>query len=253
MSNNARGKTERPVNRNQLEILFEDRYLTVISKPAGLLSVPFPGYRGKTAVDLLYEIRRKRGLVSSKSSPLAVHRLDRETSGVMMFALTRHSRDKIMNSWNMMVSERLYHALAENPGDKHRSVTLLSDEGIIDVPLAYNAQHKAYVPSDNSVLTANPNVAATVVTACTRYRILKRGNRYSLFELNLETGRKNQIRAHLAYFGYPIAGDDVYGSRTNPAGRLCLHARTLAFAHPYTGETLRFEIPEPAEWASFLD
>jgi len=266
MKSSRPGKpADRKTAGERIEILYEDRYLVVLCKPAGLLSVPFPGFRGKTAVDLLCAIRQKRGLVSAKTAPLAVHRLDRETSGVMMFALTQNARLRIMNTWNTMVTERLYRALAENPVssgrhgrhmDRTSTSVVLADEGCLDAPLAYNAQHRAYVPDWFAVPDSVPDAQSMqkygAVAARTGYRILERGARYTLFDLSLDTGRKNQIRAHLAHSGYPVAGDDIYGARTNPAGRLCLHARTLAFIHPFTGETLRFEVPEPALWSSFL-
>ena len=227
-----------------VQILYEDKYIVVINKSCNLLSVPFPGSTSKNALDILHELRRRRGLVHGSFKPYAVHRLDRETSGVMMFALTQDARQKIMNSWQTMVTKRCYHALAETP--QGRNGKNLADSGVIDNPLAKNAAHHSYVSEHGSKKGA-------VQDAVTHYRILKRGQKYTLFELELETGRTNQIRAHLAYCGYPLAGDKLYRAKTDPFKRLCLHARSLEFVHPYTKEKLSFEVPEDPRWISSIN
>ncbi len=225
----------------RLSILYEDASVAVVYKPAGLLSVSYPGSTAKTALDVLCDLMRKRGRVSARVRPAVVHRLDRDTSGVMVFALTAQAKALLMDDWNRLVTERRYRALAENPSGK----IALGDRGVIDSPLSYNAQHRAYVAKGAG---RRENEA---VSAVTRYSVVRRGSRYTLFELELETGRKNQIRAHLASEGFVIAGDGSYRAKSDPFGRLCLHARTLAFTQPLTGESLRFEIPEPPEWEKF--
>lgn len=346
----------------KVEILYEDEWLAVIFKPAGLLSVPAPGC-GHSAQALLENLMRKTGKYSPRHRPFAVHRLDRETSGVMMFALNRIARKKIMDNWRQIVTARLYRAVAENPRGNP-----LAEAGTIATPLAFNAYHIAYVPQEQGLRDAGGETGrlndrrggydggrdndcgglrhggrrnqrggrrdaaprenlrggfgyaeryseqyenddfggirqgggrsgqtgrpadrlrrrvvemhgravglperggkmperggadsplygdtrtgrtTKTVSAVTHYRILARGETYSLFELSLETGRKNQIRAHLASEGYPLAGDVNYRAKTDPFGRLALHARTLAFVHPFTGASLEFEIPEPEKW-----
>lgn len=227
--------------RERLEVLFEDQWLIVVNKASGMLSVPYPGSRARTALEVLEQLLRQRGTLSRQRHPCAVHRLDRDTSGVMLFALTETAQQKIMDTWHTMVTERLYRAVAENPRDKRRT---LADSGLIDAPLAFNAHTMGYVPrADERVQT---------VTARTNYRVLARGITHTLFELSLDTGRKNQIRAHLAANGYPLAGDENYRAATDPFHRLALHARTLAFTHPFTGAALRFEVPEPADWLPYV-
>lgn len=228
--------------KEKIEILYEDEFLVVILKPSGMLSVPYPGSKARTAQEVLEKIYRSRGELSANHKPLVVHRLDRDTSGVMMFALNESVQKKIMASWQTMVTERIYHAVAENPRDKKR---FLPDSGLIDAPLAKNAYNVGYVP-----VGENKNV--DTVEARTNYKIICRGPTHSLFELSLDTGKKNQIRAHLSYKGYPLAGDENYRAKTDPFYRLVLHARTLAFVHPVTGEKMRFEIPEPDEWLSYV-
>ena len=235
----------------KFNILFQDQNIAVICKSENLLSVPYPGFRGKTALGLLEEAMRKRGTYSSKHRPFAVHRLDRETSGVMMFALNERAQKIIMDSWQTMVTERLYRAVAEVPRAKAAALNALADSGTIDSPLAYNAYNQAYVPKGGAGekgLKGQNGGKLKTIPARTHYKIIARGKDLAMFELSLDTGRKNQIRAHLASLGFPLAGDKNYRARTNPFGRLALHARTLEYTDPWTKERRRFESPEPAEW-----
>lgn len=233
----------------KIEILYEDKDIVVINKASGLLSVPYPGSRVRTAYSLLENIMRKKGTLSSSHHPCIVHRLDRDTSGVMMFALNENVQQKIMNTWHRMVSERLYHAVAENPRDEKKS---LPPSGLIDDPLAQNAYHVGYVPSDSTGAKDSGGKKVETVPARTHYKIICRGTTHSLFELSLDTGKKNQIRAHLSSKGYPLAGDENYRAHTDPFHRLALHARTLEFTHPVTQEKMKFEVPEPEEWIEYV-
>lgn len=238
-------------NHEKIDILFEDEYICVINKPAGLLSVPNQG-KGKSALTVLEEIMRKKGTYSPKHRPLAVHRLDRETSGVMMFALTESAQKKIMDTWHQMVSERLYRAVAENP---HNPKKLLPLSGLIDDDLAFNAYNVGFVPKkpykENEFEKGKKEFKT--VPARTNFTTILRGKTHTLFELSLDTGKKNQIRAHLASKGYPLAGDKNFRAKTDNFGRLCLHARTLEFTHPFTNQKMLFEVPEPAEWKAYVE
>lgn len=268
---------KRDFGKEKIRILYEDSALCVIYKPEGLLTVPYPGSRAKTAESLLEEILRKKGTYSKNHKPLPVHRLDRDTSGVMMFALTEAAQKKIMENWQSLVTERLYRAVAENPSNPR---DFLPDFGVIDDEIAYNAHNIGFVPKKNDVPRENSSVRKNVlnknkspreksiyernlevqngklkfktISAITNYKILCRGKNFTLFELSLETGRKNQIRAHLASKNYVLCGDENYRAKTDPFGRLALHARTLAFTHPFTGEEMKFEIPEPENWIEIV-
>ena len=236
-------KCKTDFGREKITILYEDEYLAVIYKPDGMLSVPYPGSRAQTALEVLERMMRKKGTYSQAHRPFAVHRLDRETSGVMMFAMTEKVQKKIMDHWQTLVTGRIYRALAENPAQGNaarRNFGVIKSSGTIDDEIAYNAYNRGFVPHDKARFKT--------VSAVTHYKIIERGVYHTLFELSLETGRKNQIRAHLASKGYVLAGDENYRAKTNPFGRLALHARTLEFNHPFTGEHLTFEIPEPEEW-----
>ena len=228
-----------------IEILYIDQYLAVINKPAGLLSVPFPGFKGKTAQSVLEDILRKQGKANAHHRPFAVHRLDRDTSGVMMFALSQGAQKKIMDGWHKIVTERLYHALAEVPRANSKFPPLPEpNEGWIKDDLSFNKHHVGYVKRDGEGITGRQGTTP----ARTHYKIIKQGTRYALFELSLDTGKKNQIRAHLAAYGYPLAGDKEHRAHTDPFNRLCLHACSLGFTHPFTHEQMKFEVPEPKEW-----
>ncbi len=256
----------------KIELLYEDEFIAVIFKPSGMLSVPYPGSNNKTAQSALEQLMRKKGTYNSNHRPFVVHRLDRDTSGVMMFALTPDAQKKIMENWQKMVTERLYHAVAENP-----KTGFLPQCGTIDDELAYNSHNIGFVPKkddhpaysnatkkalhqeknsnhaeksiyERNLLIKNGKPEFKTISARTRYKIIASGKYHTLFELSLDTGRKNQIRAHLANKGYPLAGDENYRAQTDPFRRLALHARTLEFTHPYTGKNMKFEIPEPQEW-----
>jgi len=229
----------------KIEILYQDQYIAIINKPAGLLSVPYPGSKAKTAQSVLEELLRKHGTANSRHKPYAVHRLDRDTSGVLMFALTEQARNKIMNSWHTMVKERLYIALAEKPRQSD-----LADEGLISDKLAQNAHNIGFVPKDGSKNKDGKDFKTE--DARTHYKMIEKGTTHVLFELSLDTGKKNQIRAHLAFHGFPLEGDKEHRARSDHFNRLCLHARTLEFDHPFTGEHMKFEVPEPKEWRDFV-
>ncbi len=249
----------------KIEILYEDQWIVVINKPSGILSCPYPGSHARTAQGVLEEIMRKKGTLNAHHKPYVVHRLDRDTSGVMMFALTEPAQKVIMDTWHQMVTERLYRAMAENPA----KLPALPDSGLIDAPLAFNAYNVGFVPKsgDKPSRTAGkhedsvyekhlggkgPKQEFKTVPARTHFKVISRGKAYTLFELSLDTGKKNQIRAHLASKGYPLAGDENFRAKSDPFVRLCLHARTLEFDHPYTEEHMKFEVPEPAEWNDFV-
>jgi 23S rRNA pseudouridine1911/1915/1917 synthase len=190
-----------------------------VNKPAGLLSIATGTERNKTAYWILSEYLRKKG---EKRRAAVVHRLDRETSGVMLFAKSEQVKRQLMETWIETVKERRYVALAEG--------IFAETDGVIDMPLQEDA---------NGRMVVNP----AGVRAVTRWKALEQGKTHTLLALELETGRRNQIRAHLAWAGHPVAGDRKYGGRTDPLHRLALHAERIAFYHPHTGQLMEFEVP----------
>ncbi|MDR0641463.1 MAG: RluA family pseudouridine synthase [Treponema sp.] len=217
-----------------LILLYEDRDILVVDKPAGLLSIATGTEREKTVYWTLAEYLRKRG---ERRRPAVVHRLDRDTSGLMVFAKSEQVKKKLMENWEHALIRRRYIALAEGkfppddeggPGEGIKRIK--ETEGIIDKPLGEDRGGRVIVKAGGK-------------RALTRWKLLGRGNGYSLLALELETGRRNQIRAHLFFMGCPIAGDKKYGARTNPLGRLALHAESLSFYHPSGGNPLEFSSP----------
>lgn len=214
----------------RLQLVYEDDDVIVINKGYGLLSVGTQSHRKEESA---YSILRDYVKTQDPRNKLyVVHRLDRDTSGLMMFAKSEEAQETLRHNWNNMVLDRLYVALLEG--------YVKDDSGFVKSRLAENSQFVVYS-------TENPEEGKL---ALTRFRVLKRGNGLSLVEFSLDTGRKNQIRVHSSEMGHPISGDRKYGARESRLNRLCLHARTLRFAHPVTRKDMRFELPVPSR---FLD
>ncbi len=214
-------------NNPLLNIIYEDDAVIVVNKREGLLSVSTAKVRERTAFHILSDYLKKS---DPRNKLFVLHRLDRDTSGLMMFAKTRAIQEKMQSNWNEMITERTYVAVVEGRPEKN------SD--LITTQLKENAEARVYV------------VAEGGKDAITRYNLLRTNDKYSLLELNLETGRKNQIRAQMEYIGHPIAGDYKYGAETDPTGRLMLHAQRLYFIHPETGEEMRFDTRIPDSFKS---
>ena len=213
----------------RLKIVYEDDAVIVVDKGYGLLSV---GTDSDKKTETAYSILRSYVKEVDPSQKLfVVHRLDRHTSGLMMFAKTIEAKEAMQHNWNNMVLDRTYVALLEGIVD--------DDEGVIKSWLKETSQYEVY---------SSPEPLPDSKPAVTRYKVLKRGRNYTLCEFSLDTGRKNQIRVHAKEIGHPIAGDRKYGARTSPLHRLALHARTLRFAHPVTRKDMKFEVPVPSRF-----
>lgn len=221
-----RGKVE--FNNPLLNIVWEDEDLIVINKREGLLSVSSARVKERTAYHLLSDYVKKS---DPKNKIFILHRLDRETSGLMMFAKNQWVQKELQSNWNAMITQRSYVAVVEGRPEKETDLIVSN--------LVENAQMQVYVTTEGDGKEA-----------ITRYRLLNSNGSYSLLELDLETGRKNQIRAQMQSIGHSIAGDYKYGAETDPTGRLMLHARRLFFIHPATGEEMRFETRIPDKFSS---
>lgn len=218
-----------PVMRNHMvNIIWEDDNLVVIEKKSGLLTVPTgPNRREKTALDLVDQyVNAQDGI----SHAYVCHRLDQFTSGILIFAKNLHVQEILRNDWNVHVVERKYTAICEGYPEK--------EEGEVRSYLKENAAMKVYS-------TDNPEEGKLSVT---RYKVVKRMGDYCMMDIQILTGRKNQIRVHMSDLGCPIAGDKKYGAVSNPCRRLMLHNHVLQFIHPITHENLRFELPLPNEF-----
>lgn len=212
----------------RVELVYEDDDVIVINKGYGLLSVGTQSHRKEeTAYDIVREYVKRQ---DPSNRLYVVHRLDRDTSGLLMFTKTEEACETLRHNWNNMVLERYYVALLEG--------NVVDDEGFVKSRLAENSRFVVYS-------TQEPGEGKL---ALTRYRVLKRGNGLSLVEFSLDTGRKNQIRVHASEMGHPVSGDRKYGARESRLHRLCLHARTLRFAHPVTRRDMSFATPIPRKF-----
>ena len=216
----------------RLHIVYEDDDIIVVNKGYGLLSVGTDTKREGTAYSILRDYVKR---VNPRNKLFIVHRLDQHTSGLMLFAKTEQAKETMQHNWNNMVLERRYVAVVEGGAPE-------PPEGQVRTLLAENSEHVVYV-------TDNPAEGREALTEyCT---LAARGN-YALLELELATGRKNQIRVHMQHIGHPIAGDRKYGAKTSPIHRLALHARTLRFVHPVTRRDMNFSTPVPAAFRKMI-
>ena len=215
----------------RLKLVYEDDDIIVIDKGYGILSMGTDKVKEGTAYSILREYLKRK---DPRNKLFIVHRLDRDTSGLMMFAKNPHAKETMQHNWNNMVLERRYVAVVEGALDPK--------EGEIRSYLAENSKHEVYS-------TNNPEEGQLAVTY---YKTLRTKAPYSLVELSLATGRKNQIRVHMKDSGHPIAGDKRYGAKTSPAHRLCLHAQTLRFVHPITRRDMNFTSTLPTAFGKLV-
>lgn len=211
-------------NRAALPVLFVDDELCAIDKPAGLLAVSTDDERERTALALLRtQLGRGRAV-----DLWPAHRLDRETSGVLLFARTQDARERVQARWRD--ARKVYSAVVEGHPEP--------PAGTIDRPLWEDQNLRVHVGDREGARAAR-----------THYRTVATGPRRARLEVELDTGRKHQIRAHLACLGHPVVGDARYGDK---APRLCLHARRLELPHPEDGRTIVIEAPLPSEFDAAL-
>lgn len=223
---NKKKSAEKPRFR-ELRIVHEDAHVIVIDKNSGLLSMASDTEKQRTAYSMLSEYVKR---FDPKNMIFIVHRLDRETSGLMMFARSKQVQELLQKDWNESIVERSYLAVVEGQLEKQ--------EGTVTSWLKENkamVMYSSQTPEDGQ-------------KAVTHYKVIKSNKQYSLLDVKLETGRKNQIRVHMKDLGHPVAGDKKYGAKTNPVGQMGLHARVLAFKHPITGKSLRFDTPVPMKF-----
>ena len=215
-----------------VKIVYEDKDLVVIEKSEGILSMPATAkqYSAKQVLDEDFQKRH------SKCTAHTVHRLDRETSGLMMYAKNLEIAKILEDNWHDIVFDRRYVAVVS--GEMER------EGGTIESWLKDN---KAFITYSSDT---DPGGGKFSVT---HYHTLKTSPRCSLVELKLETGRKNQIRVHMQDIGHPVLGDKKYGDGNDPIGRLCLHAYRLDFYHPRTGEVMNFETPFPRDFVKLFN
>lgn len=219
-----RSKHKHAFHSKDLDIVYEDPYLLVIDKHPGLLSMS-NNTRQLTAQTVLNRYLEKGG---GRNTSHIVHRLDRDTSGLMVYAKDVQTQQTFVDGWQELVADRRYIALVEGVFEK--------PQGCV----------RSWLTEDKRFITHSSPTDNGGKYAVTHYNVLTSSNGYSLVECVLETGRKNQIRVHMAELGHPVVGDAKYGGKNDPMRRLGLHAYMLCFTHPVTGKRLRFETPVPA-------
>ena len=227
-------KFKQPPKRFQpkeVTVLYEDHDILVVNKTSGLLTMSTGKEGEKTAYFLLTDYVRK-GNPKSKRRIFIVHRLDKETSGVLVFAKTEKAKRFLQDNWQSFAKK--YSAVVLG--------RLTKKEGIISSYLAENSIHKMYS-------VTNPEKG---VLAKTGYKVLKESKHYSMLEIDLLTGKKNQIRAHFSEHSHPVAGDKKYGDKQKGIKRLTLHAASLTLLHPHTKKEMTFEAKIPGYFYSLM-
>ncbi|MBO5444096.1 MAG: RluA family pseudouridine synthase [Muribaculaceae bacterium] len=218
----------------RLRIVYEDDDIIVVDKGYGLLSVSSETSR-RDHIETAYSILRDYvKSVHPSQKIFIVHRLDRDTSGLMVFAKTMEAKEALQHNWNNMVLERRYVALLDGVPDP--------EEGEVRSWLSETSQHEVYSTQEEG--------AGKLAVTC--YKVLKKGKGRSLTAFSLDTGRKNQIRVHAAELGCPVTGDRRYGNGPGPVRRLALHAETLRFAHPVTYKDMNFSSPVPSQFYKYV-
>ncbi len=217
---------ENGLRHPKLKILYEDDYLIVVNKSEGLLSVATEKEEPTTAFRILMNYQKR---LNPKNRVYIVHRLDRETSGVLLFAKTKEVQEALQRFWHHDVLEKVYYAIVDGRMEE--------DKGTITSWLTESPKSKIVYSSP----TDNGGEKAVL-----HYETEKRNKNYSLVKINLVTGKKNQIRVQLQSIGHPVTGDKKYGSMQSPFGRIALHAAKLTLRHPATGQKISFESPLPS-------
>lgn len=226
----SKTKKNNPFKSRYVKIVYEDRWLVVIEKNIGILSMA-GGHSSLNVKSVLDEYFKKN---RQRCTAHVVHRLDRDTSGLMIYAKDIETEQILEHNWHEIVYDRRYIAVV--------SGEMENDEGTVSNWLKDN---KAYVTYSSTVDNGGKY-------AVTHYHVIKRTTDHSLVEFKLETGRKNQIRVHTQDLGHPVCGDIKYGNGDDPLHRLCLHAYMLCFTHPMTGEPMEFETPIPTIFKSLF-
>ena len=218
-----------------LEIVYQDEDVAVVNKPQGMVVHPSAGHTSGTLVNaLMYHIKDLSG-INGVLRPGIVHRIDKDTSGLLMIAKNDQAHLALADELKDKKSLRKYWAIVHG--------NLPNDRGVIEAPIGRSEKDRK-----------KQAVTAKGKPALTRFQVLERFGDYTLVELQLETGRTHQIRVHMAYIGHPVADDEVYGPRKTLKGHgQFLHARTLGFTHPRTGEVLEFTAEAPAIFLETLE
>ena len=224
-------RNQQPFRSRYVKIVYEDRWLIVVEKAVGILSMA-AGHSSLNVKSVLDDYFKKS---HQNCTAHVVHRLDRDTSGLMVYAKDMDTEQLMEHNWHQMVYDRRYVSVLSGEMEQ--------DEGTIENWLKDN---KAYITYSSPVDNGGKY-------AITHFYVMDRTTEHSLVEFKLETGRKNQIRVHAADMGHPVCGDTKYGNGDDPLHRLCLHAWLLCFYHPVTRQPLEFETPVPSQFKRVIE
>lgn len=217
--------------RGNLPIIFENDEFVVINKPSGLLSIASDREKGRTAYRMVNDYVQQK---DKHNRIYVVHRLDEDTSGVLVFAKNPKTKDVLQKNWNDIVLKRGYYAIVEGQMEK-------TEDTFVDY-LKENTLNLMYVTNDRK------NGKKCV----THYKVMQSNKNYSLLDVDIDSGRKNQIRVQLGHRNHHVIGDDKYGEPANPIKRLGLHAYVLSFTHPITKKLYEFKAPMPKEFETLF-
>ena len=223
-------KSKAKGKENSLDIIYEDEEFIVVNKKAGVLSIATDKEKENTVYHQLVNYVRSQ---NKHNQVFVVHRLDKDTSGVLMIAKNPSIRDKLQDDWNNIVTKREYYALVKG--------TMPKKEDTLVNYLCETSTHIVYVDRGKEGKKA-----------ITHYQVIKENKQYSLLKVDIETGRKNQIRVQLAFINHPVVGDEKYGEKESPIKRLGLHANILEFRHPVSGKIMHFETKIPGEFTKLF-
>lgn len=215
----------------ELNIVYMDDAIIVINKPPGLLTIATDKEKRKTAYSMLSNYVKSE---NKDNKIFIIHRIDRETSGLLMFARSEEIKHKIQGAWSTTIRQRAYVGVVEG--------VVEPAEGTIS---SYLKESKAFIVYSSQNEKSGKR-------AVTHYKTIQTSTNFTLLELNLETGRKHQIRVHMQDIGHPVVGDKKYGSGLNLLGRMGLHAQMLAFTHPLTGEQCQFDTGIPTTFLRLI-
>ena len=218
-------------DRKDLPIIYEDKDLIVINKPSGLLTIPSDREKGRTAYRMVNDYVQQK---DKHNRIYVVHRLDEDTSGVLVFAKNPRIMGLLKDNWQDIVKYRGYYAIVEGKMEK-------KEDTLVNY-LKENSLNLMYVTPDRK----------TGKKCITHYKVMKENKNYSLLDVNIDSGRKNQIRVQLGHIGHHVIGDDKYGEPADPIKRLGLHAYELGFIHPVTKKLISFKAPMPKEFTELM-
>ncbi len=217
--------------KKTLNIIYEDNDFIVINKPSGLLSIASDKEKEVTAYRMVMDYIRT---VNPRERVYVVHRIDKDTSGVLMFSKDEKLKNDLQDSWNQLVKKRGYYAVVEGKLEKKQGT------------------YKSWLRETKTNIMYSSYTRGDGQEAITHYKVVKENSKFSLVDVHIDSGRKNQIRVHMMDLGHKIVGDTKYGAQTNPLKRLGLHAYELEIIHPYTNKIMKFKADIPQTFTNLF-